>query len=138
MRKKIMLTAMLLLVFLGMTSIANASITASEYISSYGAVTNVSGEKITVTFDINGTKTLDVVGIQTIIIQEKRPSSSTWSTFATLSSDDYPDMLRYNASSNSGNIYCYGARSGYYYRAKVYFYAEKGGYDTAEYITAAA
>jgi len=138
MRKKIMLIAMLLLAFFGLTSIANAVITASAYISDYYADTMLSGEKITITFDITGTKTLDVVGAKTIIIQEKKPTSSTWSTFATFSSDDYPDMLRYNSPWHTGNVTCYGARSGYYYRAKVYFYAEKGGYDTAEYITPAA
>jgi len=139
MRKKIIFMAVLFIVCFGMTSIANASITASEYISDYYAATGVSsGGKITVAFDIRGTKTLDVIGVQTIIIQEKAPSSSTWHTFATLSSDDYSNMLKYNSSWNAGDIYYYGARSGYSYRAKVYFYAEKGGYDTAEYITAAA
>jgi len=139
MRKKIILVSVLLMTFLGIASIANASITASEYISDYMADTAVSSSgKITVTFDINGTKTLDVIGVQTIIIQEKASSSSTWRTFATLSSDDYPNMLRYNSTGNTGTVNYYGAKSGYYYRAKVYFYAEKGGYDTAEYITPAA
>jgi len=139
MRKKFMLVAILSIICFGMTSIANASVTASEYISDYMAAINVSSSgKITVTFDINGTKTLDVVGVQTIIIQEKAPSSSTWRTFATLSSDDYPNMLSYNTNGNIGTVNYYGARSDCYYRAKVYFYAEKGGYDTAEYITAAA
>ena len=134
MRKKLFI-GLLLMVFFSMTVIANAYVRSSEYISDcYAKIATYSGGRVTVSFNISGTDTMDVLGAQTIIIQEKAPGSSRWTSVATLSSDDYSNMLAYNRRFHSADVSYYGGRSGYSYRAKVYFYAEKGGYDTAEYI----
>lgn len=134
MRKKLFI-GLLLMVFFSMTVIANAYVRSSEYISDcYAKIATYSGGRVTVSFNISGTDTMDVLGAQTIIIQEQAPGSSRWSSVATLSSDDYSNMLAYNRRFHSADVSYYGGQSGYSYRAKVYFYAEKGGYDTAEYI----
>lgn len=135
MRKKVFI-GLLLMVFFSITTIANAAITSSEYISNcYAQIATYPGGRVTVSFDIRATDTMDVLGAQTIIIQEKAPGSSRWNAVATLSSDDYSNMLGYNRRSYASDVSYYGGQSGYAYRAKVYFYAEKGGYDTAEFIT---
>lgn len=134
MRKKLFI-GLLLTAFFSFAAVANAAITASEYISSYYAdIATYPGGRVTVSFDITATRTMDVLGVQTVIIQEKAPGSRNWSAVATLSSDDYPNMLAYNRINHISNVSYYGGQSGYAYRAKVYFYAENGGYDTAEYI----
>lgn len=134
MRKKLFI-GLLLMAFFSIATIANAAITSSEYISDcYAQIATYSGGRVTVSFSITATSTMDILGVQTIIIQEKAPGSSRWTSVATLSSDDYSNMLGYNRSFYDSNVSYYGGRSGYSYRAKVYFYAEKGGYDTAEYI----
>lgn len=126
---------MMFVVIFSMSTIANAAFFASEYISDVYAYAGVSSNgRVTVNFDIRATGTMDVLGAKTIIIQEQAPGSSRWTSVATLSSDDYSNMLGYNRSFYDSNVSYYGGRSGYSYRAKVYFYAEKGGYDTAEYI----
>lgn len=134
MRKKLFI-GLLLMAFFSIAAIANAAITSSEYISDcYAKVATYPGGRVTVSFDITATSTMDILGVQTIIIQEKAPGSSRWSSVATLSSDDYSNMLAYNRRFHSADVSYYGGRSGYSYRAKVYFYAEKGGYDTKEFI----
>ena len=134
MRKKVFI-GLLLMVFFSITTIANAAITSSEYISNcYAQIATYSGGRVTVSFDIRATDTMDVLGARTIIIQEKAPGSRNWSSVATLSSDDYSNMLAYNRRSHNSDVSYYGGQSGYSYRAKVYFYAEKGGYDTKEFI----
>lgn len=135
MRKKLFI-GLLLMAFFSIAAIANAAITSSEYISDcYAQIATYSGGRVTVSFSITATSTMDILGVQTIIIQEKAPGSSRWTSVATLSSDDYSNMLGYNRSFYDSNVSYYGGRSGYSYRAKVYFYAEKGGYDTQEFIT---
>lgn len=134
MRKKLFV-GLLLMAFFCITAVANAAVKSSEYIfDCYAKIATYSGGRVTVSFDIQATGTMDVLGAQTIIIQEKAPGSSRWSYVATLSSDDYSNMLAYNRRSHNSDVSYYGGQSGYSYRAKVYFYAEKGGYDTAEYI----
>jgi hypothetical protein len=136
MRKKlIMLTAMMLVIF-SMATVANAAIFSSKYISYYYANAKAhTGGLIVVAIDINATDTMNKVGAQTIIMQEKSPGSSNWNSIDTLTSDDYSNMMATNSYQHAADIYYYGATPGYQYRAKVYFYAEKGGYDTGEYIT---
>ena len=138
MYKRISLISLILVAFFCITSVANATIYSSEYITDCVAqAARSSGNTITVTFNISGTGTMDVIGAKTIVIQEKALGSSSWTAVATMSSNDNSNMLAYNTRRHASNVYYYGAKSGYQYRAKVYFYAEKGGYDTREFITAA-
>lgn len=137
MRKKVSwLLAIVLLLVISMSSIASAAILASQYITSYEAgVTSPSDNKIKVSFSIIATETVDMVGVKTIILQERASLTDEWSAVETYSYLDYANMMRENAIITSSNVTYSEAIGGYHYRAKVYFYAENGGYDTREYIT---
>lgn len=136
MQKKIIAVIMTLTIFFSMAGIAGASLFSSEYIDHWYAYTQVyENGRVRVDFDIRATGTMDVLGAKTIIIQEQAPNSNSWTAVATLKSDNYPNMLGYNKSNHASEVFYYGGKAGYAYRAKVYFYAEKGGYDTKEFIT---
>lgn len=136
MRKKLIAILIMLTVIFSMSSVANAAFFASEYITDCYAYADVSSNGyVTIKFDIRAPRVMDVLGAKTIIIQEQAPGSSSWTSIATLSSADYPNMLAYNRKVYDSEISYYGGKSGYSYRAKVYFYAENGGYDTKEFIT---
>ena len=135
MRKRLIALLIMFTVIFSMSAVANAAFLASEYINNcYAAAEVNSNGRVTVSFNIRATGTMNVLGAKTIIIQEQAPGSSSWTSVATLSSDDYPNMLEYNRKVYDSEVY-YSGKSGYSYRAKVYFYAEKGGYDTKEFIT---
>lgn len=136
MRKKLIALLMMFTIIFSMTAVANAALFSSEYINNcYAAAEVNSNGRVTVSFNIRATGVMNVLGVQTIIIQEQAPGSSSWTSIATLSSADYPNMLAYNRKVYDSEISYYGGKSGYSYRAKVYFYAENGGYDTKEFIT---
>ncbi len=118
MRKRLIAMLIMLTFIFSISAVANATVFSSAY-----ANVNSNGQ-VKVSFNIRATGTMDVLGVQTIIIQEQAPGSSRWTSIATLSSDDYSNMLKYNASYHSSDVYYYGGKSGYSYRAKVYFYAE--------------
>ncbi len=136
MRKNIALTALVLMFIFSISAVANAAVLSSEYIQEVLADTTVDSQgTVNVSFRIYGTNKMDVLGAKTIIVQEQAPGSSQWTAVATYSAENNSNMLKYNTSMHSSSISYSGAKSGYSYRAKVYFYAEKGGYDTAEYLT---
>ena len=135
MRKNIALTALLLVFIFSISAVANAAVLSSEYIREARANTTVNSQgTVNVSFRIYGTNKMDVLGAKTIIVQEQAPGSSQWTAVATYSAENNSNMLKYNTSMHSSSISYSGAKSGYSYRAKVYFYAEKGGYETLEYI----
>ena len=136
MKKRLIALLIMFTVIFSISAVANAALFSSEYINDCYAYASVnSNGQVKVSFNIRATGTMDVLGVQTIIIQEQAPGSSRWTSIATLSSDDYSNMLKYNANQHAAEVSYYGGKSGYSYRAKVYFYAEKGGYDTKEFIT---
>ena len=135
MRKNIALTALLLVFIFSISAVANAAVLSSEYIREARAYTTVDSQGIVnVSFRIYGTNIMDVLGVKTIIVQEQAPGSSQWTAVATYSAENNSNMLKYNVVRMDSSISYSGAKSGYSYRAKVYFYAEKGGYETLEYI----
>ncbi len=135
MRKNIALTALVLMFIFSISAVANAAVLSSEYIQEVLADTTVDSQgTVNVSFRIYGTNKMDVLGAKTIIVQEQAPGSSQWTAVATYSAENNSNMLKYNTSMHSSSISYSGAKSGYSYRAKVYFYAEKGGYETLEYI----
>ncbi len=135
MRKNIALTALLLVFIFSISAVANAAVLSSEYIREARAYTTVDSQgTVNVSFRIYGTNKMDLLGAKTIIVQEQAPGSSQWTAVATYSAENNSNMLKYNTSMHSSSISYSGAKSGYSYRAKVYFYAEKGGYENLEYI----
>lgn len=137
MRKKLALFVIMLISMFGTAAVANASITASEYISVYyGDVIDCGNGKLGVNYSITGHGFMDKIGAKTVILQERDNALDDWRTIKTFTSDAYPGMLAKNEAGHNYTVYYYGANTETYeYRAKIYFYSEKGGYDTREYIT---
>lgn len=142
MKKKFALIMTVVLVISMMTTvIANAAIRlpnlpfASEYIFSDNAyVESPSTGKVTVHFSVTANDVMTKLGAKTIVLQERASASKPWTEFGTYSYEDYDNMLDSKVMTHSSSI-TENVTSGYQYRAKVYFYAEKGGYDTDTFIT---
>ena len=142
MRKRIMALGLLLIMLFGVASVANAavkdsaSVMASEYINSCSAaVYAYSGGTLEIFFVIRSPGTMDKVGAKTIVLQERVAGATTWNPVHTFSYLNDSGMLKSGAIMHNYSVSYDGAVAGNSYRAKVYFYAEKGGYDTVEYIT---
>ena len=125
-----------LMLAMSVTTIASAAIQASQYIALYeGGITSPSDNNVKISFAITATGTMDMVGVKTIILQEKASLTDEWSAIKTYSYSDYSNMMRENAFMVDSDVTYTNAIGDYYYRAKIYFYAENGGYDTRELIT---
>lgn len=125
-----------LMLAMSVTTIASAAIQASQYIATYGGgITSPSDNTVEVEFNITATGTMDMVGVKTIILQERASLTDEWSAIKTYGYLDYSNMMRENAIVTSSSVNYTSAVGDYYYRAKIYFYAENGGYDTRELIT---
>ncbi len=133
--KNILFILLVTLLFVSTTSIAMAR--ASKYIDAYDAgIKTYSNGDLKIHFSITSEGTVDKLGAKTIILQEWNSATQKWASIKTYSYNDYPDMIRNNAQSNNFDVIYSDSVSGHLYRAKIYFYAEKGGYDTRDYITA--
>jgi len=132
---KIISTILLMVVmFMMTTSIAMAR--DSKYIDAYnGGIHSYSNGDLEIYFNITSEGTVDKLGAKTIILQEWNSLSQKWIGIKTYSYTDYPNMLKNNTQNNNFYINYSDGVSGHLYRAKIYFYAEKGGYDTRELIT---
>lgn len=138
MKKKVIVLGLFLIMLFGVTSVAAASIMVSDYINDYSAnVYSRSGGTLDISFDVQAPNTMDKIGAKTIILQERVAGSTTWNAVKTYSYTNYSGMLIKGAGSHDYTVTFYDAVPGRSYRAKVYFYAEKGGSDTIECITSA-
>ena len=109
---------------------AENSITrASNYLSSYHAwLGSGSNGIIYVYYDVDATRYMDVVGVTSVVIQQKNGSS--WNSVKNFIGTTSNGMLTTNDSSHTDYL-SYKGTSGKTYRAVVTFYAElNGGYDT--------
>lgn len=120
------------------TPLANAAIRASYYLNSYDAYIWAEGNgNMSIYFDAEGTGTMDEIGALSIYLQERPSGSSTWTTIKTFSHFDYPNMLSYN-NFYYGSSVSYSGKSGYSYRAYVTVWAgNNGGGDSREKLTEA-
>ena len=136
MKKKVIVSGLFLIMLFCVASVANASIMTSDYINDYYAKVNAySGGTLDISFSVQAPNTMDKLGAKTIILQERVTGSTTWNAVKTYSYTNYSGMLKSRALSHDYVVSYYDAVPGNSYRAKVYFYAEKGGSDTIEYIT---
>ncbi len=142
MKKKLALIMTVVLVISLMTTVmANAAIRlpdlpfASGYITFNDAyVESPSTGKVTVHFSVTANDVMTKLGAKTIVLQERASAADAWGEYATYSYEDYDNMLNSKVMTYKSSI-TDNVKSGYQYRAKVYFYAEKGGYDTDTFIT---
>jgi len=78
--------------------------------------------KFQVHFDVDAMNIMDELGAKTIKVQ-RSPDGSTWTTMFTYSREYYPQMICENTGSHAAYV-PYTGTVGYYYRAKVTFYAK--------------
>jgi len=76
-------------------------------------------------FDVVAVGRMDQLGVREIKLQ-RSTDCSNWTTIKTYHRDDYAQMICTNTASHSDYVTYSNAKSRYYYRAFVEFYAKKG------------
>lgn len=95
---------------------------ASLYLNDYYVDATAIGDgEILFEFDVDATRTMDVVGASRILVQKKTGSNS-WRNMETYYPEDYPELLDYKTSSHEGSI-TYEGDVGETYRAQIMIYA---------------
>lgn len=89
-----------------------------------------SGNQFEIWIEVEAVGTMDKLGASEIILQ-RSSNNSTWSDVKTYTKEAYPNLVADNDFTHEAYV-TYTGSSGYYYRAKVWFYAERGN-GTAEY-----
>lgn len=98
---------------------------ASDYLDGYGIGVNAKGGgKMSVTFIVYGTDTMDKIGAQKIVIEEW--DGESWEDFAEYTADKNSNFLTTKASEHGASLTFYGI-PGLQYRATLYAYAELDG-----------
>ena len=90
-----------------------------------------SGTTFDVWFDVTATGIMDEVGVSSIKIQ-KSSDKSSWTTVKTFLKENYSQMTDDNTAAHDDYV-TYTGTAGYYYRAKVTFYAENSS-GSGEYV----
>ena len=104
-----------------------ASTYASDFFTATTAyVYSVDDDTFGVWFDVLGKYKMDAIGASSVRIQRSANGTSSWTTVKTFSSATYSNLLSYNTVFHGDSVTHTGTQ-GYYYRAYVIFYAEKGG-----------
>ncbi|MBR4289515.1 MAG: hypothetical protein IKT52_02620 [Oscillospiraceae bacterium] len=85
---------------------------------------NVSGNSFEAWFDVTGTGTMDLIGAEFIKIQ-RSSDNSNWTTVKTFSRSSNSSLVDTDTVTHAAGVSYTGSR-GYYYRAYVQLYAEKG------------
>ena len=99
---------------------------SSSYIAAYDSyIHKNSSHQIQVWFNITGMGTMDKLGVSEIIIQRSPNGTDGWITLKRCYPEEYPQMLKENDFSNYSYV-TYTCPMGYYYRAIVTFYSQKG------------
>ena len=117
---------------------ASASEKASYYLDSYAiAIQAGSGGKMTVTYGVYGTKTMDKIGAYSLKI-EVETTADKWVSIATIYGDDHPEEMYSKDSLFHEKSYTFYGAPGSRYRATLVAYAALGsGSDTGEIVSAA-
>lgn len=98
---------------------------ASDYLDSYTVgVTAKGGSKMSVTFIVYGTDTMDKIGAQKIVVEEW--DGNSWENFAEYTASKNSNFLLTQASEHTASVTFYGL-PGLQYRATAYVYAELDG-----------
>lgn len=98
---------------------------ASKYLDGYGiGVTAKGGSKMSVTFLVYGTDTMDKIGAQKIVVEEW--DGESWTNFAEYTASKNSNFLLSQAAEHTASLTFYGT-PGFQYRATLYAYAELNG-----------
>lgn len=80
--------------------------------------------------EVSAIKGMDELGASSITVQ-RSPDDENWTDMVTYTKALYPNLIGENTGWHDAHV-TYTGSPGYYYRAKVWFYAKKGN-GTAEY-----
>lgn len=98
---------------------------ASDYLDTYGiGVTAKGGGRMSVTFLVYGTDTMDKIGAQKIVVEEW--DGESWANFAEYTASKNSNFLLTQAAEHTASVTFYGT-PGLQYRATLYAYAELDG-----------
>lgn len=135
MKKVRILSCILLTCILSGLLCMGASARSSNYLDLYGIVlTPQRGEKIVITIDVDGVRSMTQIGATTIFLYEST-NGTDFTRIKTYNYEDYPTMM------GSGKHFCedavtYKGVAGRYYYAIGYCYAgDSTGHDEQSYTT---
>ena len=135
MSRKLRCLSMVLAILLIISIPANANEATSYsslFFNSYGVgIDKASSTTLEMWYDITSTRTMDELGVSEIKIQ-RSSDGIAWTTAHTFTKEAHPWFIRDDTSSHSGTARCY-TLTGYYYRAKITFWAKKTGLGTGSY-----
>lgn len=130
MKRFVRLICLLLIATMVFAIPANAAERASHFFASHSCyLWNVSSSGFEVWFDVDAVSGMNVLGASEIKIQ-RSSDRTNWTTVQT-----YYDIYEYNTSAAGGHVTFNNRQSGYYYRAKVTFYAQNAS-GVGEYVMA--
>lgn len=99
---------------------------SSSYIGAYDSYLHKSAtNQIQVWFEVTGMGMMDKLGVSEIKVQRSSTGTGDWVTMKTYYPEDYPEMISENDFYHNTYV-TYTGTAGYYYRAIVTFYGEKG------------
>ena len=78
--------------------------------------------KFAICFEVTAKRTMDELGVETIVVQ-RSADGSNWQTMRTCVPSVYPQMMGTDTVFLSDYV-SYNATAGYYYQAKVTYYAQ--------------
>ena len=99
---------------------------ASSFFSSYGTdLYKTSSSSFQIWFDVvaNAGSSPQVLGVSEIVVYRSADQQS-WTKMRTYTMDNYSQMVAQNTSSHGGYVTYNYATTGYYYRARITFYAK--------------
>lgn len=121
MKRLSQLVCMLLVASMLLAVPAQAATRGSDYFMSHSCyLWEVSDSEFEVCFDVTAVDIMDKLGASEIKVQ-RSANGVSWETVAT-----YNNYYGSNCSFHNDEISFTSVKSGYYYRAKVTFYAKKG------------
>lgn len=136
-KRAIRMSIIILVLTLLLSTVAFATIEASQYLSYYSAYITRTGNTVKIHFDVQGTRIMDKVGATEIYLYERANSSSSWTLVQTYLSSDpaYSSAMIDSNASFKDDYVSYSGNSSYQYFAYVTVYAEKdGGSDSRDII----
>lgn len=97
----------------------------SIFFASYGTdLYKASSTSFEIWFDVNSNVAMmDVLGVSEIVVYRSQ-DQETWRKMKTYRMENYPEMVDTNSYSHTGYVTYNYATSGFYYTARVTFYAQ--------------
>ena len=130
MRRTIKFVCIILVLALTIPSPVSAAVqdpgvgTQSLYFVAYDSwLSWISNSRFYVCYDVSAKDTMEELGVRSIAIQRSANGTSGWTTMRTYTCDERPEFICENTGSHGGE-FVYLATAGYYYRARMLYYAK--------------